>query len=100
MTDQRPNKINNLQRQEIRRRRAQGELIPELAKAFNVSTLTIRYHTRDIRPQKRNTILEVRRDEIIEMLAFGKSQSEIARHFGVVPSAINHALKRLERRAA
>lgn len=99
MTEQRPNKINNLQRKAIRERRARGELITTLAAEFGVSTLAIRYHTKDIRPQKRNTILEVRRDEIIEMLAFGKSQSEIARHFGVVPSAINHALKRLERAA-
>ena len=99
MTEHRPNKINNLQRKAIRDRRAKGELISDLAAEFGVSTLAIRYHTKDIKPQKRNTILERRKDEIVEMLAYGKSQSEIARHFGVVPSAINHALKRLERAA-
>lgn len=95
-SNSRPNKLNNPQRNELRRRRAAGELIPALAEAFGVSTLTVRYHTKDIRPVKRNTITEQRRDEIVMMLAYGHSQSAIARHFGLKPSSICHALKRLE----
>jgi transposase len=99
MTEQRPNKINNPQRQEIRRRRAQGELITDLAKAFNVSTLAIRYHTKDIKPKKAR-YLEEHETEILLMVGQGYSQTAIARHFKVTPGAICKVLARMEWKAA
>lgn len=97
--EHRPNKINNLQRQAIRRRRAQGENIAVLAAEFNVSTLAIRYHTKDIKPKKARYLAEYE-DEILLMVGQGYSQTAIAKHFGVSPGAINKALARMEWKAA
>jgi DNA-binding CsgD family transcriptional regulator len=97
-------KINNLQLKEIRRLRTQGETLAAIAERFNVTAPAIRYHVKDIalpQPNKRRKgATKIDEDKILLMTGLGYSQSAIARHFGVLPSTICNALKRMERKAA
>lgn len=80
----------------IRRQRSAGEFLIALAERYSVSTLAIRYYTKGIQPPLKLPVMKGSVEEMLWLHAHSSKPSEIARHFGVKPSTISHALKRPE----
>lgn len=98
------NKLTARQVSEMRRDRAvYGTSYGALAERYGVTAPAVRYHVKDVAiPQpnrRRKGATKIDEDEVLLMTGLGYNQSAIARHFGVLPSTICNALKRMEWRA-
>jgi DNA-binding CsgD family transcriptional regulator len=100
-----PNKLNSRDVREIKALRAAGATLQAIADRYGVTGPAIAYHVKDITPPRLRTVRRIPKtridpDKALRMFAFGASQADIARRFGVTQSAVASVLKRLEKEAA
>ena len=86
--------------EQLRTMWAAGVLIEEMAARLHISYNTVRRRVADLglppREQRQKRIIDI--DEAVRMSAEGMSQTRIAAHFGVTPSAVFHALTKVRHR--
>lgn len=95
-----PNKLNARQVREIRALRWSGHTLKTISERYDVTQPAVGYHVRDIPigrlPMGHRRLNRIDKDRAVEMLAFGSTLAEIARHFGVRPDSVSSAFKRME----